>query len=93
MGVLTPSKSEWASPVLVVPKPDGSWRFSVDYRSLNQMTVKDSYPLPRMDEGLDSLGDAAYFTTLNANCGYWQLDVQEPHRQKTALVCHRGVFE
>ena len=57
------------------------------------MTFKDSYPLTRMDACLDSLGDSAYFTTLDANCGYWQLDVHKPHRQKTALVFHRGVFE
>ena len=93
MGVISPSKSEWASPVLLVPKSDGSWRFCVDYRRLNQMTLKDSYPLPRMDECLDSLGDAAYFTTLDANSGYWQMRVHPPHRHKTALVCHRGVFE
>ena len=93
MGVITPSKSEWASPVLLVPKSDGSWRFCVDYRRLNQMTLKDSYPLSRMDECLDSLGDAAYFTTLDANSGYWQMKVHPPHRHKTALVCHRGVFE
>ena len=57
------------------------------------MTVKDSYPLTRMDECLDSLGDAAYITTLDANFGYWQLDVDKPHMHNTALVCHRGVFE
>ena len=57
------------------------------------MTVKESYLLQRMDVCLDSLGDAAYFTTLDANCGYCQLDVHKPHRNKTALVCHRGVFD
>ena len=93
MGVITPSKNEWASPILIVPKTNGSWRFCVDYRRPNQMTFKDSYPLTRMDACLDSLGDSAYFTTLDANCGYCQLDVHKPHRNKTALVCHRGVFE
>ena len=93
MGVITPSKSEWASPVLLVPKPVGSWSFCVDYRIINQMTVKDSNPLPTMDAFLDSLGDAAYFKTLDANCGYWRLDVHKPLRHKTLLVCHLGVFE
>ena len=57
------------------------------------MTVKDSYPLPRMDECLDSLGDAIFFSTFDANCGYWQLDVDVRDRAKTAFVCHRGCFE
>ena len=93
LGVIRPSQSEWASPVLLVPKPDGSKRFCVDYRRLNLMTIKDSYPLPRMDECLDSLGDAVFFSTFDANCGYWQLDVDEKDRKKTAFVCHKGCFE
>lgn len=56
--VIEPASSEWASPVVIVPKSDGSWRFCVDYRKLNSITVKDSYPLPRMDECIDSLSDA-----------------------------------
>ena len=65
MGVIEPWKSEWASPVVMVPKPDGSARFYVDYRRLNALTIKDTYPLPMMDECLDSLGEAKYFTTLD----------------------------
>ena len=82
LGVIEPSQSEWASPVLLVPKPDGSKRFCVDYRRLNLLTTKDSYPLPRMDECLDSLGEAKYFTTFDANCGYWQMSVKEEDRAK-----------
>ena len=58
-----------------VPKKDGKLRFCVDYRRLNTMTVKDSYPLPRMDECIDSLGDASVFTTLDAYSGYWQVAI------------------
>ena len=56
LGVIKPSQSEWASPLLLVPKPDGTKRFCVDYRKLNLVTTKDSYPLPRMDDCIDSLG-------------------------------------
>ena len=85
-GVIEPSQSEWGSPALLVPKPDGAPRFCVDYRRLNAVTVKDSYPLPRMDECLDTLGDAQWFTTLDAQSGYWQVPVHPDDRHKTAFV-------
>jgi hypothetical protein len=59
--VIEPATSEWASPIVLVAKPDGSTRFCVDYRKLNAITVRDSYPLPRMYECIDSLGDAKIF--------------------------------
>jgi hypothetical protein len=59
--VIEPATSEWASPIVLVAKPDGSARLCVDYRKLNAITVRDSYPLPRMDECIDSLGDAKRF--------------------------------
>jgi hypothetical protein len=66
-GVIEPANSEWASHVVIVPKPDGSMRFYIDYRCLNALTIRDSYPLPRMDECIDSLGDAKFFSTLDCN--------------------------
>jgi hypothetical protein len=69
-GVIQPATSEWASPVVLITKKDGENRFCVDYRRLNALTKKDSYPLPRMDECLDSLGEAGIFTTLDCNSGY-----------------------
>ena len=72
-GVIEPAQSEWASPVVLVPKPNGTLRFCVDYRRLNAITVRDTYPLPRMDECIDFLGEANVFTTLDCNSGYWRI--------------------
>ena len=91
-GVIEPAQSEWSSPVVLVPKPDGSLRFCVDYRRLNAITIRDSYPLPRMDECIDSLGDAVIFTTLDCNSGYWQVAVAEEDRDKTTFTCHSGTY-
>ena len=63
LGVIDPSSAEWAFPVVLVPKPDGTTRFCVDYLQLNEMTVRDVYPLPRMDDCIDFLGDAKVFST------------------------------
>ena len=91
--VIEPSQSEWASPVVLIPKPDGSPRFCIDYRQLNQRTVRDSYPLPRMDDCLDSLGDAQFFSTLDCNAGYWQIPIAEDDKPNTAFTCHCGTYQ
>ena len=90
--VIEPTTSEWASPIVLVAKPDGSTRFCVDYRRLNAITVRDSYPLPRMDECIDSLGDANIFTTLDCNSGYWQIPVRPEDREKTTFTSHEGLY-
>jgi len=77
----------------MVPKPDGSVRFCIDYRKLNLMTVKDAYPIPRMDECIDSLGDARVFSTLDCNAGYWQIPVAEEDKHLTAFTCHSGAWQ
>jgi RNase H-like domain found in reverse transcriptase/Reverse transcriptase (RNA-dependent DNA polymerase)/Integrase zinc binding domain/Integrase core domain/Chromo (CHRromatin Organisation MOdifier) domain/Retroviral aspartyl protease len=91
-GVIEPANSEWASPVVLVPKPDGSMRFCIDYRRLNALTVRDSYPLPRMDECIDSLGEARVFSTLDCNSGYWQIPVDPADRAKTTFTSHEGLY-
>jgi len=71
--VIEPSHSAWASPVVIVPKKNGKARFCVDYRGLYNITKKDAYPLPRMEDCLESVGDANVFTSLDCRAGYWQV--------------------
>ena len=92
-GVIEPATSMWASPVVLVPKPDGSMRFCIDYRRLNTVKVRDSNPLPRMDECIDSLGDARIFSTLDCNSGYWQIPVSPADKEKTTFTSHEGLFQ
>lgn len=91
-GVITPSVSPWASPVTLVPKPDGSTRFCVDYRKVNNVTTKDAHPLPHIQDIFDTLGGATIFSTLDLKSGYWQIPVAPRDRAKTAFTCHVGFF-
>ena len=92
--MIRPSVSSWASPILLVPKPHSTaLRMCIDYRKLNSVTNKDSHPLPRIDTILDSLHGAKFFTTLDLMCGYWQIEMEEESKDKTAFVSHRGLFE
>ena len=91
--VIQPSKSPWASPIVVVRKKDGSARFCVDYRKLNSITHKDAYPLPRIDDTLDTLAGSQWFSTLDLVSGYWQVEVAESDRAKTAFITQEGLFE
>ena len=93
MGVIEEAEGEWASPVVLLPKPDGTMRFCVDYRRLNAMTKRDVYPLPRMDDCLDSLGGATVFSTIDANCGYWQVAIDKGDKPKTAFTTHCGTYQ
>jgi len=93
MGVIEPSTEKLASPVIMVPQPDGSVRFCIEYRKLNWMSVKDAYPIPRMDECIDSLGDARVFSTLDCSAGYWQIPVAEEDTHFTAFTCHSGAWQ
>lgn len=90
MGVIKKSHSPWASPVILVRKRNGDYRFCVDYRKLNEVTAKDTFPLPRIDDLLDQLADSRYFSTLDLAAGYWQIQVEHNSQPKTAFV---GLFE
>ena len=92
-GVITPSKSPWASPVVLAPKKDGSTRFCIDYRKLNDVTIRDAYPIPRIDDTLDALQHAKFFSTLDLRSGYWQVEMDPNSRPITAFVTHKGLFE
>lgn len=77
---------------MLVPKPDGTQRFCIDYRKLNKLKLRDTYPLTRIDECLDSLGYAKFFTTLDCNNGYWKIPILPRDQDKTTFTCHSGTF-
>ena len=92
-GQIEPSESPWSAPVVLVTKKDGGTRFCVDYRKLNLATVKDAYPLPRIDDTLDMLAGKRWFSTLDLASGYWQVSLSPEARCKTAFATHSGLFQ
>jgi len=92
LGDIEPSSAEWAFPVVLIPNLDGTMRFCVDYRQLNEVKVRDVYPLPRMDDLIDFLGDAKVCSTLDCNSGYWKLPVADENLDKTSFVCHEESY-
>ncbi|GFX19565.1 hypothetical protein TNCV_2074731 [Trichonephila clavipes] len=92
-GIVQPSESPWSSPIVLVRKKDGSWRFCVDYRKLNSVTKKDVYPLPRIDDTLDCLKGAMFFSSMDLRSGYWQIEIDEADREKTAFITPEGLYE
>ncbi|XP_061175911.1 uncharacterized protein LOC133184852 [Saccostrea echinata] len=92
-GVIQPSSSDWASAPLLVRKKDGSVRWCVDYRALNKVTVKDTYPLPLIEECMDKLAGNRWISKLDANAAYWQIKIAPEDRKKTAFIIKYGLFE
>ena len=91
--IISPSSSPWSSPVVLVRKKDGSYRFCVDFRKLNAITERDSFPLPRIDDTFDCLGGAKFFSTLDLASGYWQIEMDPVDKQKTAFSTPCGHYE
>lgn len=92
-GVIEPSCSPWCSNVVLVRKKDNTYRFCVDYRSLNEVTVRDAYPLPRIDECLDSLSGMKWFSCLDLNSGFWQIGMAPEDKEKTAFATSLGLYQ
>lgn len=91
--VIRKSTSPWASPILLADKKNGNIRFCVDYRRLNNVTIQDAYPLPRMDDILSVLGQAKYFTTLDLTDAFWSIKIRDEDIPKTAFISRQGLWE
>ncbi|XP_026146496.1 uncharacterized protein LOC113120717 [Carassius auratus] len=93
LGVIEPSRSPWSSPIVMVPKPDGTLRFCNDFRRLNEVSEFDGYPMPRVDELLDRLGRARFISTLDLTKGYWQVPLTKEAKAKTAFSTPSGHWQ
>ncbi|CAF4641581.1 unnamed protein product [Rotaria sp. Silwood2] len=91
-GIISPSNSPWASPVVIVKKRDGSPRFCIDYRNLNSITQKDVYPLPSIDDVIERLNGSHIFSKLYLRSGYFQVPLTIEERNKTAFITHDGLW-
>lgn len=91
-GIIEESHSEWSSPIVLVPKTDGTLRFCNDFRQLNLISKFDAYPMPRVDELIERLGTSRYITTLDLTKGYWQVPLAPAAREKTAFITPDGLF-
>ena len=93
LGLIQPSYSPWASGIVMVKKKTGELRFCCDFRPLNDVTVKDAFPLPRIDENLSRIGNAEIFTSIDLAWAFWQIPLKKRDRRKTAFACELGLFE
>ena len=90
-GVIQPSTSEWASSLVLVRKKDGTVHWYIDYCALNDRTVKDCFPLPIIEDCLDSLQGTTTFSTLDLASGYYQIELEQDDRRKTAFTTRYGL--
>jgi len=92
-GIIQPSSSSFSSPVLLVKKKDGSYKFCVDFRHLNALTAKSKFPVPVFEELMDELANASWFTNLDLRAGFHQILLQPGEEHKTAFQTHLGQYE
>ena len=92
-GIIEPSTSPWSSPIVLVEKKDHFTRFCIDYRALNEITRKDSYPLPNIQDCFDALGGTTWFSSIDLQSGYWQVGMTSADAPKTAFTCSEGLFQ
>jgi hypothetical protein len=93
LGIVVPSRSPWSSPVVLVDKNDGTKRMCIDLRKVNSVTKSDVYPLPSISIALSSTQGAQYFSSIDLNCGYYQIELEENSREKTIFITQDGLFE
>ena len=94
--IIRESTSSWSFPVCIVPKAGkNEYRFAIDFRKLNEITARDNFPLPNINDTLDTLGltNPQYFSTLDLASGYWQIGLSEETKQKTAFIVQDGLYE
>lgn len=92
-GIISPSTSPYASPVVMVKKKNGEYRFAIDYRKLNSITSTINYPLPLFEDCVDLLHGSTIFSVLDLMSGFWQIPMAEDAKPKTAFICHSGLYE
>ena len=89
---IEPSQSDWSSPCILVPKPDGTYRLCTDYRKVNSVTKTDSFPIPRMDDCIDNVGNAKYVTKFDLLKGFWQIPLTDRAKEISAFAAPDGLF-
>lgn len=92
-GIIRESDSAFASPIVLVHKKNGGVRLCIDFRDLNRKTIKQHYPLPRINDQIDSLCEARYFTTLDMKDGFYQMEIEEESKHFTAFITPDGLYE
>ena len=92
-GIIEPADGSWSSPIVLAKKKDGSFRFCVDYHRVNDVTKKDVHPIPRIDDALDTLAGAKWFSTIDLPSGYWQVEMDPSDKEKTTFVTPFGLHQ